>query len=138
MMNIELTEEHKLVRHSIRSFAEKGIAPHAGLMDKEAKIFPEVVEELAKMGLWGILIPEKYGGAESDTLSYIIIIEEISRICASTGLALSVHNALGTSTLINQGTEEQKSRFLFDLAAGKKIVGFSITEPNAGSDARGI
>ena len=137
-MNIELTDEHQLVRSSIRSFAEEKIAPYAGLMDKEARIMPEILEELANMGLWGILIPEKYGGAESDTLTYIIIIEEISRICATTGLALSVHNALGTSTLDNQGTEEQKSRFLFDLAAGKKIIGFSMTEPNAGSDARGI
>ncbi|MBY8984231.1 MAG: acyl-CoA dehydrogenase family protein [Candidatus Lokiarchaeota archaeon] len=137
-MNIELTEEHQLVRSSIRSFAEEKIAPYAGLMDKEARILPEILEELAIMGLWGILIPEKYGGSESDTLTYIIIIEEISRICASTGLALSVHNALGTSTICNQGTEEQKSRFLFDLAAGKKIIGFSMTEPNAGSDARGL
>ena len=137
-MNIELTEEHQLVRRSIRSFAEKKIAPYAALMDKEARIFPEIVEGLSNMGLWGILIPEKYGGAESNTLSYIIIIEEISRICASTGLTLTVHNALGTLTLYRWGNEEQKKRFLFDLTSGKKIIGFSMTEPNAGSDARRV
>jgi len=137
-MNFELTEKHQLVRRSIRSFAEKKIGPHEAMMDKEAKIFTEILEELSKMNLWGILIPEIYGGAELDTLSYIIIIEEISRICASTGLTLTVHNALGTSTLYRWGNEEQKERFLFDLTSGKKIIGFSLTEPNAGSDARGI
>ena len=137
-MNFELTEKHKLVRRSIRSFAEKKIGPHAAMMDKEARILPEILEELSKMKLWGILIPEKYGGAELDTLSYIITIEEISRICASTGLTLTVHNALGASTLYKWGNEEQKERFLFDLTSGKKIIGFSLTEPNAGSDARGI
>ncbi|MHA1985404.1 MAG: acyl-CoA dehydrogenase family protein [Promethearchaeota archaeon] len=137
-MNIELTEEHKLVRSSIRNFAEQKIAPHAATMDKEANIFPEILNELSNMGLWGILIPEKYGGVESDTLSYIIIIEEISRICASTGLALTVHNGLGASTLYKWGNEEQRNRFLFDLTSGKKVSAFSMTEPNAGSDARGI
>ena len=137
-MNFELTEKHQLVRRSIRNFAEKKIAPHAAMMDKEARILPEILEELSKMKLWGILIPEKYGGAELDTLSYIITIEEISRICASTGLTLTVHNALGASTLYKWGNEEQKERFLFDLTSGKKIIGFSLTEPNAGSDARGI
>jgi alkylation response protein AidB-like acyl-CoA dehydrogenase len=137
-MNFELTEKHQLVRRSIRNFSEKKIAPHAAMMDKEARILPEILEELSKMNLWGILIPEKYGGAELDTLSYIITIEEISRICASTGLTLTVHNALGASTLYKWGNEEQKERFLFDLTSGKKIIGFSLTEPNAGSDARGI
>ena len=137
-MNFELTEKHQLVRRSIRNFAEKKIAPHAAIMDKEARILPEILEELSKMNLWGILIPEKYGGAELDTLSYIITIEEISRICASTGLTLTVHNALGSSTLYKWGNEEQKERFLFDLTSGKKIIGFSLTEPNAGSDVRGI
>jgi len=137
-MNIELKEEHQLVRRSIRSFAEQKIAPHAAQMDIEATTFPEILDELSNMGLWGILIPEKYGGVESDTLSYIIIIEEISRICASTGLTLTVHNGLGASTLYKWGNEQQRERFLFDLTSGKKIIGFSMTEPNAGSDARGI
>jgi len=137
-MNFELTEKHQLVRRSIRAFAEKKIEPHAAMMDKEAKIFPEILEELSKMNLWGIVIPKRYGGAELDTLSYLIIIEEISRVCASTGLTLTVHNALGSSTLHRWGNEEQKERFLFDLTSGKKIIGFSLTEPNAGSDARGI
>ena len=137
-MNFELTEKHQLVRRSIRSFAENKISPFAALMDKEAKIFPEVIEELSKMNLWGVIIPKKYGGAELDTLSYIIAIEEIAKICASTALTLTVHNALGTLSIYRWGNEEQKERYLYDLTSGKKIIGFSWTEPNAGSDARGI
>ena len=90
------------------------------------------------MNLWGITIPERYGGAELDFISYLISIEEISRICASTGLTVSVHNAVGALPIYKWGNEEQKERLLNDLASGKKIAGFSWTEPNAGSDARSI
>jgi alkylation response protein AidB-like acyl-CoA dehydrogenase len=137
-MNFELTGTQKLVRNSIKDFAIQKIAPFAAKMDKEAKIFPEIIEELAKMDLWGMLIPEKYGGADLDMLSYIIVIEEISKICASTGLTLAVHNTLGASTLYKWGTEQQRQKYLYDLASGRKIMGFSLTEPNAGSDARSI
>ncbi|MHA1941923.1 MAG: acyl-CoA dehydrogenase family protein [Candidatus Hodarchaeales archaeon] len=137
-MNFELTETHKLVRSSIRSFAEKKIAPFAARMDCEAKIFPEIIEELSKMSLWGITIPEKYGGAGLDTLSYVIALEEISRVCASTSLTLAVHNSLGTSTIYKWGSEEQREKYLKDVTSGKKIIGFSWTESNAGSDAKGI
>ncbi len=102
-MNFELTETQQLVRSSVRSFAEKEISPFAALMDKEGKLFPKVIEELSKMHLWGIVIPTKYGGAGLDPLSYTITIEEISKICASTGLTLAVHNALGTASIYRCG-----------------------------------
>ncbi|MHA2122173.1 MAG: acyl-CoA dehydrogenase family protein [Promethearchaeota archaeon] len=137
-MDFELDELQQLVKSSVRDFAETKIAPFASRMDTEATMFPEVLEELSKMNLWGITIPEKYGGAGLDALSFIIVLEEISRICASTGLTLATHNSLGTASIFRWGNEEQKNRFLFDLTSGKKIIGFSLTEPNAGSDAKGV
>ncbi len=137
-MNFELEEKHKLVRRSVRNFAEKILAPLAPIMDREEKFYPEIIKESSMMNLWGITIPEKYGGAELDIITYLISIEEISRICASTALTMSVHNAFGTIPIYKLGNEEQKDRFLHDLTSGKKIAGFSWTEPNAGSDARSI
>jgi len=137
-MNFELGEKHKLVRRSVRSFAEKIIAPLASNMDKEEKFYPEIIKEISKMNLWGITIPEKFGGADLDSINYLISIEEISRVCASTALTVSVHNAFGAIPIYKWGNEEQKERLLYDLASGKKIGGFSWTEPNAGSDARSI
>jgi len=137
-MKFELEEKHKLVRRSVRTFAEKILAPLAPIMDREEKFYPEIIKESSMMNLWGITIPEKYGGAELDIITYLISIEEISRICASTALTVSVHNAFGTIPIYKLGNEEQKDRFLHDLTSGKKIAGFSWTEPNAGSDARSI
>ncbi len=137
-MNFELTEQQKLVRRSVRKFAEEVLAPVAPTFDREAKYNGDIVKELSKVNLFGIQLPEKYGGADLDSISYAITIEEISRICASTGLMLSVHNSVGAYPIYNWGTEEQKERYLPDIATGKKISGFSWTEPNAGSDAQGI
>ncbi|TFG20081.1 MAG: acyl-CoA dehydrogenase [Promethearchaeota archaeon] len=137
-MNFELTEQQKLVRRSVRKFAEEVLAPVAPTFDREAKYNGDIVKELSKVNLFGIQLPEKYGGADLDSLSYAITIEEISRICASTGLMLSVHNSVGAYPIYNWGTEEQKEKYLPDIATGKKISGFSWTEPNAGSDAQGI
>ena len=137
-MNFELTQRPQLVRRSVRKFAEDVLAPVAPIFDKEAKYSGDVVKELSKINAWGIQLPEKYGGAELDSISYAITIEEISRICASTGLMLTVHNSVGAFPIYKWGTEEQKERYLYDIATGKKISGFSWTEPNAGSDAQGI
>lgn len=137
-MNFELTQRQQLVRRSVRKFAEDVLAPVAPIFDKEAKYSGDIVKELSKINAWGIQLPEKYGGAELDSISYAITIEEISRICASTGLMLTVHNSVGAFPIYKWGTEEQKERYLYDIATGKKISGFSWTEPNAGSDAQGI
>jgi len=137
-LNFELTQRQQLVRRSVRKFAEDVLAPVAPIFDKEAKYSGDIVKELSKINAWGIQLPEKYGGAELDSISYAITIEEISRICASTGLMLTVHNSVGAFPIYKWGTDEQKERFLYDIATGKKISGFSWTEPNAGSDAQGI
>jgi len=137
-LNFDLTDQQKLVRRSVRKFAEEVLAPVAPIFDREAKYSHEIVEELSKINAWGIQLPEKYGGANLDSISYAITIEEISRICASTALMLTVHNSVGAYPLYKWGTEEQKEKYLYDIATGKKISGFSWTEPNAGSDAQGI
>ncbi|MFX0187827.1 MAG: acyl-CoA dehydrogenase family protein [Candidatus Hodarchaeota archaeon] len=137
-MNFELTEQQQLVRRSVRKFAEEILAPAAPIFDREAQYSWDIINELSKINAFGIQLPEKYGGADLDNISYAITIEEISRVCASTGLMLSVHNSVGAYPIYKWGTEEQKEKYLYDIAHGKKISGFSWTEPNAGSDAQGI
>ncbi|TFG09866.1 MAG: acyl-CoA dehydrogenase [Promethearchaeota archaeon] len=137
-MQFELTDRQKLVRRSIRDFAEKVLAPVAPVVDRDAKFSWETAKELSKINAWGIQLPEKYGGAELDSISYTIIIEEVARVCASTALTLTVHNSVGAFPIYKFGNEEQKDRLLPDIASGKKIAGFTWTEPNAGSDAAGI
>ena len=137
-MNFELTDKQKLVRSSVRKFSEDVLAPVAPIIDRDAEFSWDTAKELSKINAWGVQLPEKYGGADLDSISYSITIEEISRICASTGLTLTVHNSVGAYPIYKWGTEEQKERFLPDLASGKKITGFTWTEPNAGSDASGI
>jgi len=137
-LNFELTEQQQLVRRSVRKFAEDILTPVAPVFDEQAKYSGEIIKELSNINVFGIQLPEKYGGANLDSISYAITIEEISRICASTGLMLTVHNSVGAFPIYKWGTEEQKEKYLYDIATGKKISGFSWTEPNAGSDAQGI
>lgn len=137
-MNFELNDKQKLVRSSVRKFAEDILAPVAPIIDRDAEFSRDTAKELSKINAWGIQLPEKYGGADLDSISYAVTIEEISRICASTGLTVTVHNSVGIYPIYKWGNEEQKERFLPDLASGKKITGFTWTEPNAGSDAGGI
>lgn len=137
-MNFELTQSQQLLRRSVRKFSEDILAPVAPIIDREAKFSWETAEKLSEINAWGIQLLQKYGGAELDSISYCIVIEEISRICASTGLTLTVHNSVGAYPIYKWGTEEQKEKYLYDLATGKKISGFAWTEPNAGSDAAGI
>ncbi len=137
-LNFEYNEQLKLLKKSIRTFAESVLGPIAKIIDEEARFSWETAAELSKINAWGIQIPEQYGGAELDTISYAITIEEISRICASTGLNVSAHNSLGAYPIFKWGTEKQKERYLPDISSGKKICAFALTEPNAGSDAGGI
>jgi alkylation response protein AidB-like acyl-CoA dehydrogenase len=137
-LNFELTDQQNLVKRSIRKFAQDKLSPLAPIFDREARFSQEMVTELSKINAWGIELPEKYGGADLDAISYAITIEEISRICASTGLTLTVHNSVGAYPIYQWGNEEQKEQYLYDLATGRKIAGFSWTEPNAGSDAQAI
>jgi alkylation response protein AidB-like acyl-CoA dehydrogenase len=137
-MNTLLSEKNRAVRRSVRAFCERELTPIAGEIDKEARFPWEVVEMMGKLGYFGIQVPKNLGGAEMDTMSYVITIEEISRVCGSLGLCVSVHNSVAVYPLLAFGTEEQKERWIPPLAGGEKIGAFCLTEPNAGSDAAGI
>ena len=134
-MNFDLTEEQELVRSTVRDFAEQKVAPVAEELDREHRFPYELVAELAELGLMGMPIPEEYGGGGSDTLSYAIAIEELTRIDSSVAITVAAHTSLGTMPIFVFGSEEQKREWLPDLASGKKLAAFGLTEPGAGSDA---
>jgi len=137
-MIFELTDEHKLMRQMVREFAEAEIAPGVAERDEEERFDRELMyDKLGELGLTGIVFPEKYGGAEADYLSYAIAVEELSRVCASTGVTLSAHLSLGANPIYLFGTEEQKQKYLVPLAEGSKMGAFGLTENSAGSDAGG-
>ncbi len=134
-MNFVLTQEQTDIRKMVREFAEKSVAPTAAERD-EKEYFPrEIFDQMGKLGILGIPYPEEYDGVGSDFVSYAIAVEEISRVCASTGIGLSVHVSLCTWPIFKYGTEEQKQKYLRPLAAGSKLGAFGLTEPNAGTDA---
>jgi butyryl-CoA dehydrogenase len=137
-MFIELSDEQKLLRQEVRRFAEEVVRPIAKEVDAKG-IFPrDSIRQAAELGLTGVTVPEEYGGAGMDTLSYCLVIEEISRVCASTGVILSVNNSLVCDPLLKWASEEQKKTFLKPLAAGEKLGCFALTEPGAGSDAAAL
>jgi len=137
-MDFQLTEEQSLIRDMVRGFAEKEIAPSASARDEEERFDRELMfDRLAELGLTGIFIPEQYGGAGADYISYAIAVEELSRSCASTGVTLSAHLSLCANPIYNYGTEEQKRKYLIPLAEGSKLGAFALTETSAGSDAGG-
>ena len=134
-MDYDLSEEHELVRRTVRDFAEERIAPVAEELDREHRFPYDIVGELAELGLMGIPIPERYGGAGGDTLSYAIAIEELTRVDSSVAITVAAHTSLGTMPIYLYGTDEQKERWLPDLASGRRLGAFGLTEPGAGSDA---
>ena len=134
-MNFDLEQEHELLRDTVRQFALERVAPVAEELDKEKRFPYELVAELAELGLMGMTIPEEYGGAGADTLSYAICVEELTRIDSSVAITLAAHHSLGTLPIYYFGSEEQKREWLPDLASGKKLAAFGLTEANAGSDA---
>jgi len=134
-VNFDLTEEQELVRRTVRDFAEQKVAPVAEELDREHRFPYELVAELADLGLMGMTIPEEYGGGGSDTVSYAIAIEELTRIDSSVAITVAAHTSLGTMPIFLFGNEEQKRQWLPDLASGKKLAAFGLTEPGAGSDA---
>ncbi|EKD35666.1 MAG: Acyl-CoA dehydrogenase protein [uncultured bacterium] len=137
-MIFEHTEEQSLLRDMVREFAEKEVAPSARERDEEERFDRSLMfDRLAELGLTGIVFPEEYGGAGADYISYAIAVEELSRVCASTGVTLSAHLSLGSNPIYLFGTEEQKKEFLTPLAEGRKMGAFGLTEPSAGSDAGG-
>lgn len=137
-MDFTLTEEQRLLRDMVRDFAETEVAPSAAERDEQERFDRALMfDKLAELGLTGIVFPEEYGGAGADYVSYAIAVEELSRVCASTGVTLSAHLSLCANPIYLFGSEEQKQTFLRPLAEGTKLGGFGLTEPTAGSDAGG-
>jgi short/branched chain acyl-CoA dehydrogenase len=134
-VNLDLTEEQELVRRTVRDFAERRVAPVAEELDREARFPYELVSELAELGLMGMTIPEEYGGAGADTVSYAIAIEELTRVDSSVAITVAAHHSLGTLPIYYFGNEEQRREWLPELASGQKLAAFGLTEPGAGSDA---
>jgi len=134
-VDFDLTSEQELVRDTVRTFARERIEPIAAALDLEGRFPYELVSELAELGLMGLPIPEEYGGAGGDIVSYAIAIEELTRIDSSVAITMAAHTSLGTMPILLYGTEEQKRRWLPDLATGRRLAAFGLTEPDAGSDA---
>ncbi len=137
-MIFQLTEEQSLIRDMVRSYAEAEVAPSAMARDEEERFDRELMfDKLGELGLTGIVFPEEYGGAGADYISYAIAVEELSRVCASTGVTLSAHLSLCANPIYLFGTEEQKQKYLIPLAEGRLLGAFALTETSAGSDAGG-
>jgi alkylation response protein AidB-like acyl-CoA dehydrogenase len=134
-VNFDLSDEQELVRQTVRDFAVERVAPVAEELDREHRFPYELVAELAGLGLMGIPVPEAYGGAGGDTVSYAVAVEELTRIDSSVAITVAAHTSLGTMPILLFGTEEQKQQWLPDLASGRKLAAFGLTEPGAGSDA---
>ena len=134
-MNLDLTEEQELLRSTVRDFARERIAPIAEELDREHRFPYDLVRELAELGLMGMTIPEDYGGAGADTVSYALAVEELTRVDSSVAITVAAHHSLGTLPIYYYGTEEQKREWIPQLASGEKLAAFGLTEPDAGSDA---
>ncbi len=134
-MDLELTPEQKLIRDTARGLATNEISKVAAQIDREHRFPREIVAKLGELGMLGIAVPERWGGAGMDNVSYALAVEEISRGCASTGVIMSVQNSLVCDPILHFGTDEQRQRWLPGLASGKKLGCFALSEPDAGSDA---
>jgi alkylation response protein AidB-like acyl-CoA dehydrogenase len=134
-LNFDLTQEQQLVRDTVRDFAVSRIEPIAAELDREHRFPYELIAELAELGLMGMTVPEEYGGAGTDTLSYALAVEELTRIDSSVAITVAAHHSLGTLPIYYFGNEEQKREWLPQLASGQKLAAFGLTEPGAGSDA---
>lgn len=137
-MDLGLNEEQLLLQRTVREFAETEVKPLAKELDETGHFPRETFRKAAELGLTGVAVPEQYGGAGVDHISYSIVIEEVSRACASTGVILSVQNSLYCDPILRFGTEEQKNRFLVPFAKGEKIGCYALTEPQAGSNAAAL
>jgi alkylation response protein AidB-like acyl-CoA dehydrogenase len=134
-MNSELTPEQRLIQAVARDFAEKEVRPIASAIDREARFPRETVARMGELGLMGIAIPDAEGGSGGDTVGYVVAVEEVAKVCASHAVIMSVNNSLYCDPVHMHGTPEQRKRFLAPYAAGRKLGSFSLTEPEAGSDA---
>src|ERR1700688_1666449 len=136
-VDFSFTDEQQQLRRSVREFAESEIAPHVMEWDEASRFPAELIPKLAEMGLLGVIFPEQYGGAGLGYIDYVIVIEELARVDGSVGLIVAAHNSLCTNHIYKFGTEEQRRKYVVPLAQGKKLGCWSLTEPEAGSDASG-
>ena len=136
-MDFHLTKEQLLVQKMYREFAENEVKPLATEIDEEERFPMETVEKMAKLGMMGIYFPKEYGGAGADVLSYAMCVEELAKVCGTTAVIVSAHTSLCAAPIFENGTEEQKMKYLPDLCSGRKIGAFGLTEPGAGTDAQG-
>ena len=136
-MDFVLSKKHEMARTLFREFAENEAKPLAQETDEEEKFPKETVEKMAKSGFLGIPVPKEYGGQGCDPLTYVMCVEELSKVCGTTGVIVSAHTSLCVDPIQTYGTEEQKQKYLPDLASGKKLGAFGLTEPGAGTDAQG-
>ncbi|HYT31133.1 MAG TPA: acyl-CoA dehydrogenase family protein, partial [Thermoanaerobaculia bacterium] len=134
-MNFDLTEEQIRIRDSVREFAEKEIAPGVPEREKNERFPSEILSRLAEMGILGMMVPESYGGAGTDALSYVLAIEELARVCPSTAVIVSVNNSVFCYPVWKFGNEEQKKTVLTEVASGKSLGAYALSEPQSGSDA---
>src|SRR3954451_4867644 len=135
-MDFDLTEEQRLVRDTARDFALREIAPKAAEIDKSGRWPAEIVAKMAELGFLGVAVPQEHGGAGLDTLTYALVMEEISAACASCGVIMSVNNSLFCDPILKFGAGAQKKEILTSTAAGKTLGCFGLTEPMSGSDAQ--
>ena len=137
-MDLKFTEEQEMMQKMVRDFAQTEIAPFIERMEEHDEFPTEILNKMAELGLMGITIPEEYGGAGMDYTSYVIAINEISKVSATIGVILSVHTSVGTNPILYFGTEAQKQKYVTKLASGEFLGAFALTEPNAGSDAASL
>jgi butyryl-CoA dehydrogenase len=137
-LDFSLTQEQKLFKKTIKEFCEKEIKPIASKIDQEGYFPEKLYKKMGQMGLLAMTVPQEYGGAGIDRISYMIALEEISRICGSTGLNVEAHNSLGVGHIYEKGTEEQRKKYLPNLLNGEGLAAWALTEPNAGSDASSL
>jgi alkylation response protein AidB-like acyl-CoA dehydrogenase len=133
-----LTDEQRMIRDMARDFSRAELAPHAGQWDRDGRIPDEVIAKIGSLGLFGMLVPEEWGGTGSDYVGYALAIEEIAAGCAATAVVMSVQNGLGCGSVLSWGSEEQKRAWLPKLASGEAIAAFCLTEPQAGSEANNL
>jgi butyryl-CoA dehydrogenase len=134
---MELSEDHKMIREMVRKFAVSEVKPRAKEIDRTAEFPWDTIEKMRELNLLGMPFPEEWGGGGTDTLGYTIGVEEISRVCAATGITMAAHISLGVYPIFDHGSDQQKKKYLKDIASGRKLAAFGLTEPNAGSDAGG-
>jgi butyryl-CoA dehydrogenase len=134
-MNLDLSDEQRMIREVARDFAEREVRPIAAEIDRDARFPHETIKRMGELGLMGILVPERWGGAGGDTVAYAVAMEEIARVCGSHAVVMSVNNSLFGDPILKHGTDAQRERFLRPVASGHEIGCFALTEPQAGSDA---